>query len=73
MNSATGWTRVWLMLAVGVMCVAFAISMSAQVKTATETTSGQASHQMTVERGEVVVVQGNPTLVVSAERLLLAL
>src|SRR5437879_7093277 len=63
MNSATGWTRVWLVLAVGVMCFAFAISMSAQVKTATETTSGQASHEMTVERGEVVFVQGNDLLV----------
>jgi RNase P/RNase MRP subunit p29 len=63
MNSATGWTRVCLMLAVGLMCFAFAISMSAQVKTATETTSGQASHEMTVERGEVVFVQGNDLLV----------
>jgi RNase P/RNase MRP subunit p29 len=63
MNSATGWTRVWLVLAVGVMCFAFASSMSAQVKTTTETTSGQATHEMTVERGEVVFVQGNDLLV----------
>src|SRR6266403_840642 len=63
MNSATGWTRVWLVLAVGVMCFAIAISMSAQVKTATETTSGQATHEMTVERGEVVFVQGNDLVV----------
>jgi len=54
---------VWLVLAVGVMCFAFAISMSAQVKTATETTSGQATHEMTVERGEVVFVQGNDLVV----------
>src|SRR6201987_2812730 len=63
MNSATGWTRVWLTLAVGGMCFAFALSMSAQVKTSTETTSGQASHEMTVERGEVVFVQGNDRVV----------
>jgi len=63
MNSATGWTRVWLGLAVGVMCFAFALSMSAQVKTTTDTTSGQASHEMTVERGEVVFVQGNDLVV----------
>src|ERR1700745_1419617 len=63
MNSATGWTRVWLVLAVGVMCFAFAISMSAQVKTTTDTTSGQAAHEVTVERGEVVVVQGNDLVV----------
>src|ERR1700746_3866882 len=63
MNSATGWTRVWLVLAVGVMCFAFAISMSAQVKTTTDTTSGQAAHEVSVERGEVVVVQGNDLVV----------
>src|ERR1700756_5947470 len=63
MNSATGWTRVWLVLAVGVMCFAFAISMTAQVKTTTDTTSGQATHEVTVERGEVVVVQGNDLVV----------
>src|SRR4029077_10089655 len=63
MNSATGWTRVWLGLAVGGMCFAFAISMSAQVKTTTDTTSGQDAHEETVERGEVVVVQGNDLVV----------
>src|SRR6201987_802138 len=63
MNSATGWTRLWLVLAVGVMCFAVAISMSAQVKTTTDTTSGQAAHEVTVERGEVVVVQGNDRVV----------
>src|SRR6201987_4779236 len=63
MNSATGWTRLWLVLAVGVMCFAVAISMSAQVKTTTDTTSGQAAHEVTVERGEVVVVQGNDLVV----------
>src|ERR1700740_1062112 len=63
MNSATGWTRMWLMLAVGAMCFAFAISMSAQVKTTTDTTSGQATHEVTVERGEVVLVNGNDLVV----------
>src|ERR1700747_107019 len=67
MNSATGWTRVWLVLAVGVMCFAFAISMSAQVKTTTETTSGQATHEVTVERGEVVLVNGNDLVVKMAD------
>src|ERR1700746_11441 len=63
MNSATGWTRLWLVLAGGGMCFAVAISMSAQVKTTTDTTSGQATHEVTVERGEVVVVQGNDLVV----------
>lgn len=63
MNSANGWTRVWLLLAVGAMCFAFALSMSAQVKTTTNTTTGQATHEMSVERGEVVFVQGNDLVV----------
>jgi hypothetical protein len=63
MNSATVWTRVWLVLAVGVMCFAFALSMSAQVKTETSTTAGTAAHQVTVERGEVVLVNGNDLVV----------
>lgn len=63
MNSATGWTRVWLGFAVGAMCFAFALSTSAQVKTTTDTASGQPTHEMTVERGEVVFVQGNDLVV----------
>jgi hypothetical protein len=63
MNSATAWTRVWLVLAVGAMSFAFAISMSAQVKTTTETAIGQAAHAVTVERGEVVLVNGNDLVV----------
>jgi hypothetical protein len=63
MNSTTGMTRVWVALAVAVMCFAFAVSMSAQVKTQTATTSGQAVHEITVERGEVVYVSGNDLMV----------
>lgn len=63
MKPATRWTRMWFGLAVGVMCFAFAVSMGAQVKTTTETTSGQAAHEITVERGEVVFVQGNDLVV----------
>ena len=65
MNSSTG-TRMWPVLAVGVMSLAFALSMTAQVKTETSTTAGQPTHQVTVERGEVVYVSGND-LVVKAE------
>ena len=66
MNAKTGWARAWLVLAVGALCMAFAASMSAQVKTETSTTSGHAAHEVTVERGEVVLVNGND-LVVKAE------
>jgi len=63
MNSTTGKTRVWLVLAVGLMCLAFAVTMSAQVKTESSTATGQAAHEVTVERGEVVVVSGNDLVV----------
>jgi hypothetical protein len=41
----------------------FAVSMSAQVKSETTTTSGQAVHETTVERGEVVLVDGNDLVI----------
>jgi hypothetical protein len=41
----------------------FAVSMSAQVKSETTTTSGQAVHESTVERGEVVLVNGNDLVI----------
>jgi len=63
MNSKTGWTRVLLVTAVGTMCLAFALSMSAQVKTETNTTSGEATKEITVERAEVVLVNGNDLVV----------
>jgi len=63
MNAKPRWTRTWLVLVVGLVCVAFAVSTIAQVKTETTTTSGQASTQVNVERGEVVSVVGNDLVV----------
>jgi RNase P/RNase MRP subunit p29 len=63
MNSKTGWARVWLVLGVGALSIAFAMNMSAQVKTETTTTHGQAVHETTVEHGEVVLVEGNDLMV----------
>jgi hypothetical protein len=63
MNSKNGWARVWLLLAVGALCMTFAVSMSAQVKSETSSMSGQAVHETTVERGEVVLVDGNDLVV----------
>jgi len=63
MNSTTRWTQVLLALTVGVVCLTFALSMSAQVKTETNTTSGPATVQTKVARGEVVFVQGNELVV----------
>ena len=62
MNSTTRWTRVWL-TAVGALCLAVTVSLNAQVKTETSETSGASSHEVTVERGEVVLVQGNDLVV----------
>ena len=63
MNSTARITRVLLVLAVGLVCIAFAASMSAQVKTETSTMQGPSTHEVKVERGEVVMVTGNDLIV----------
>jgi len=63
MNSTVRKTQLWLGLLVWAMSITFAMSMSAQVNTETTTTSGQATHEITVERGEVVLVRGNDLFV----------
>jgi hypothetical protein len=63
MNSRTSWTRTWATLGLGILCLAFALNMSAQVKTETTTTAHQAATETSVERGEVVYVQGNDLVV----------
>jgi LPXTG-motif cell wall-anchored protein len=62
MNS-NKWTRLWLVLALGVVCLALTTSLSAQVKSETSTASGQAAQEVQVERGEVVYVSGNDVVV----------
>jgi len=63
MNSRIESARLWLVLAAGVIFFAFTISASAQVQTTTSTTSGASTHEVTVERGEVVAVSGNDLVV----------
>ncbi|MGC1649318.1 MAG: LPXTG cell wall anchor domain-containing protein [Candidatus Sulfotelmatobacter sp.] len=63
MNSRTNWTRTSLVLLVGIVCVAFALNMSAQVQTKTTTTSGPAAVTTHVENGEIVFVSGNSVVV----------
>jgi len=58
--------RVWLMLAVGVAAMALAPNTRAQVTTETITTSGPPTTEVKVDRGTVVLVDGND-LVVKAE------
>jgi hypothetical protein len=56
-----------LALLVGTISFGLAISMKAQVQTETSTASGNATHEVTVERGEVVLVRGNDLFVKMAD------
>jgi LPXTG-motif cell wall-anchored protein len=67
MKSKAGWTHMWLVLAVVTICVAFTLSMSAQVETKTTTAAGKAAVQTQVESGEVVTVSGNDLVVKMAD------
>jgi hypothetical protein len=63
MKSRSSWMKIGPVLAVGITCIAFAVSSFAQVQTQKTTTAGAATKQVTVERGEVVFVQGNDLVV----------
>jgi hypothetical protein len=63
MNSTIGRTRLWLVLLAGTAFLALSLNMTAQVQTQSSTAAGQASHDVTVERGEVVLVSGNDLVV----------
>jgi RNase P/RNase MRP subunit p29 len=62
MNAKSGWKPVGLMLLAGAVCLC-TLSISAQVKTQTSTARQQPTHEVTVERGEVVTVAGNDLVV----------
>jgi len=66
MNSKNEKQRGWLLLAVGVIVSALTLSAAAQVQTETIATSGQPTTEIKVDRGTVVLVDGND-LVVKAE------
>lgn len=63
MNLRTKKARVGLMLAATATFFACAASISGQVQTATTTTKGASTQDVTVERGEVVHVSGNDLIV----------
>jgi hypothetical protein len=58
MNARNECMRAVMILAVGAMGLAFAVKMSAQVQTSTETTAGPSTRQVSVDRAEVVAVHG---------------
>ena len=62
MNSIKVGTQLRVLLA-GSVCLAFVLSMNAQVRTETNTTAAQPSHNVTIERGEVAYVSGNELVV----------
>ena len=63
MTAKTNWTRASLVLMVGAVCLAFTLSVSAQVKTTTSTAGDKAAIVTQVERGEVVYVSGNDVVI----------
>jgi len=63
MNSMTARTKLPVVLAVGALCLAFALSMSAQVNTTTSTTAHTPSVVTSVEKGVIAYVSGNHVIV----------
>jgi LPXTG-motif cell wall-anchored protein len=54
------------LLGAGALCLALALATNAQVKTTTTETQGAATHDVKVQRGEIVYVSGN-NVVIKAE------
>lgn len=63
MKSSYCWTRSGLVLAIGTVCIVFALSAGAQVQTTTSIREGQSSQVVRVDRGEVLAVEGNDLIV----------
>jgi len=63
MRSSKSWMRSGLMLAIGTVCIVFALNTGAQVQTTTSIREGQSSQVVRVDRGEVIVVEGNDLMV----------
>jgi len=63
MNRSNRYIRSWFVLAVGAVCLTFAVSGSSQVQTQTSTTSGQSSKELKVDHAQVVDVIGNDLIV----------
>jgi hypothetical protein len=55
--------KIEVAMAVGIICIVFAGPSIAQVQSQQSTTAGPASKDVTVERGEVVLVNGNDLVV----------
>ena len=62
-----GGKRGWYVIATAMVCVAFTLTLSAQVETKTTTTAGHPTVVSSVERGEVMAVSGNDLIVRMAD------
>lgn len=63
MNATAPRIKLSLVLATGALCLAFALSMTAQVQTSSTTTAHTPSVVSTVEKGEIVYLDGNDVVV----------
>lgn len=63
MKLRTSWAKAALIVLLGILCVGLAASINAQVQTKKSITVGQASKEVQVERGEVVLVDGNDLVI----------
>lgn len=63
MKRSNRYIRSWFVLAVGAVCLTFALSGRSQVQTETSTTSGPASKTVQVEHAQVLTVSGNDLVV----------
>jgi hypothetical protein len=59
MKTSDRLMRLLSILAVGAVCLAFPLNMNAQVQTETTTTVGHPTHEIQVDRAEVVAVSGD--------------
>ena len=62
-----GWKCAWAVVTTATACLAFTLSLGAQVETTTTTAAGKATVVTKVERGEVVTVSGNDLVVKMAD------
>jgi hypothetical protein len=67
MNTLRVKINLLLVFAVGLMCLAVSAALSAQIKSETNTSTGSSTQEVTVDRGEVVLVQGNDLIVKMAD------
>ena len=63
MKSSNSWMTSAFVLAMGIVCIGFALSAGAQVETKTSVREGQSSQAVRVEGGEILAVEGNDLLV----------